>query len=175
MCLIHSANDPQDPYPTPCTLAMKVDWGPVFNICSHLSSPAVLTASPILINFISLSFCLMSGNSFPILAQTTRKVTILFSSVQSLSRVRPSVTSWLQHPRPPCPWPTLGAYSNSCPSSRWCHPAISSSVVPFSSRPQFLPASGSFPVSQLLAWGRQSIAASASVLPVNTQDWSPLG
>ena len=58
-----------------------------------------------------------------------------------------------QHARPPCPSPTPGVYSNSCPSSRWCHPAISSSVVPFSSCPQSLPASGSFPMSQLLAWG----------------------
>ena len=82
-----------------------------------------------------------------------------------------------QHARPPCPSPTPGVYSNSCPLSRWCHPAISSSVIPFSSCPQCLPASGSFPVSQLFAWGGQSIgvSASASVLPVNTQDWSPLG
>ena len=81
-----------------------------------------------------------------------------------------------QHARPPCPSPTPGVYSNSCPSSRWCHPAISSSVVPFSC-PQSLPASGSFPVSQLFAWGGQStgVSASASVLPMNTQDWSPLG
>ena len=82
-----------------------------------------------------------------------------------------------QHSRPPCPSPTPGVYSNSCPSSRWCHPAISSSVIPFSSCPQSLPASGSFPMSQLFAWGGQSIAvsASASVLPMNTQYWSPLG
>ena len=68
-------------------------------------------------------------------------------------------------------------YSNPCPSSRWCHPTISSSVVPFSSCPQSLPASGSFPMSQLLAWGGQStgVSPSASVLPMNTQDWSPLG
>ena len=81
------------------------------------------------------------------------------------------------HARPPCPSPTPGVYSNSCPSSQWCHPAISSSVVQFSSCPQSLPASGSFPKSQLFAWGGQSIgvSASASVLPMNTQDWSPLG
>ena len=83
----------------------------------------------------------------------------------------------LQHARPPCPSPTPGVYSNSCPSSRWCHPAISSSVIPFSSCPQSLPASRSFPTSQLFAWGSQStgVSASASVLPVNTQDWSLLG
>ena len=83
----------------------------------------------------------------------------------------------LQHVRPPCPSPTPRVYSNSCPLGWWCHPAISSSVIPFSSCPQPLPASGSFPVSQLFASGGQSIgvSASASVLLVNTQDRSPLG
>ena len=82
----------------------------------------------------------------------------------------------LQHARPPCPSPTLGIHSNLSPSSRWCHPAISSSAVPFSSCPQSLPASGSFPMSQLFTWGGQStrVSALASVLPMNTQDWSPL-
>ena len=81
-----------------------------------------------------------------------------------------------QHARPPCPSPTSGVYSNSCPLNQWCHPALSSSVVPFSSWPQSLPASGSFPMSQLFAWGGQSIGVSAlaSVLPMNPQDWSPL-
>ena len=81
-----------------------------------------------------------------------------------------------QHARPPCPSPTPGVHSNSCPSSRWCHPAISSSVVPFSSCPQSLPASESFPMSQLFAWGgqRTGVSALASFLPKNTQDWSPL-
>ena len=83
----------------------------------------------------------------------------------------------LQHARPPCPSPTPGVYSNPCPSSWWCHPAISSFVIPFSSCPQSLPASGSFPMNQLFIWGSQNIgvSASASVLPMNTQDWSPLG
>ena len=82
----------------------------------------------------------------------------------------------LQHARPPCPSPTPGVHSNSCASSRWCHPAISSSVVPFSSCSQSLPASGSFPVSQLFTWGGQStgVSALASFLPMNTQGWSPL-
>ena len=82
-----------------------------------------------------------------------------------------------QHTRPPCSSPTPGVHANSHPSSRWCHPAISSSVVPFSSCPQSLPASGFFPMSQLFAWGGQSteISALASFLPKNTQDWSPLG
>ena len=82
----------------------------------------------------------------------------------------------LQHDRPPCPSPTPRVHSNSCPSSWWCHQAISSSVVPFSSHPQSLPASESFPMSQLFAWGGQSTGVSglASVLPMNTQDWFPL-
>ena len=82
-----------------------------------------------------------------------------------------------QHTRPPCQSPTPRVHPNSCPLSQWCHPAISSSVVPFSSCLQSLPASGSFPMSQLFAWGGQSIgvSASASVFPMNTQDWSPLG
>ena len=97
---------------------------------------------------------------------------IQFSSVSVVSdSLRPHES---QHTRPPCPSPTPGVHSNSCPSSRWCHPAISSSVIPFSSCPQSLPASDSFPMSQLLAWGGQSIGVSAlaSVLPMNTQDWS---
>ena len=83
----------------------------------------------------------------------------------------------LQHARLPCPSPTPRACSNSCPSSRWCHPTITSSVVPFASCPQSFPASGSFPMSQFFTWGSQNIgvSASASVLPMNTQDWSPLG
>ena len=82
----------------------------------------------------------------------------------------------LQQARPPCPSPTPGVHSNSCPSSRWCHPTIPPSVIFFSSWLQSFPASGSFPVSQLFAWDGQSIgvSASASVLPMNTQDWSPL-
>ena len=81
-----------------------------------------------------------------------------------------------QHARPPCPSPTPGVHSNSSPSSRWCHPAMSSAVVPFSSCPQSLPASGSFPMSLLFASGGQRIRASASVsaLPMNIQRWFPL-
>ena len=82
-----------------------------------------------------------------------------------------------QYVRPPCPSPTPRVHPNPCPLSQWCHPTISSSVVTFSSCPQSLPASGSFQMSQLFTSGRQSIGVSAStlVLPVNTQDWSPLG
>ena len=106
------------------------------------------------------------------------KILFLFSSVQfSCSVMSDSLRpNELQHARPPCPSPTPGVYPNSRPSSRWCHPAISSSVIPFFSYPQSLPASGSFPISQLFAWSGQSIgvSASTSVLPMNTQDWSPL-
>ena len=82
-----------------------------------------------------------------------------------------------QHARPPCPSTTPRVHTNPCPLSRWCNPTISSSVIPFSSWPQSFPASGSFPMTQLIAWGGQSIgvSASTSVLPLNTQDWSPLG
>ena len=105
--------------------------------------------------------------------------TYSFSSVQfSRSVVSDSLRPHEpQHTRPPCPSPTPGIYPDSCPVSPWCHPTISYSVVPFSSCPQSFPASGSFQMSQLFAWGGQSIevSASASVLPMNTQDWSPLG
>ena len=81
-----------------------------------------------------------------------------------------------QHARAPCPSPTPGVHSDSHPSICWCHPAISSSVVPFSSCPQSFPASESFPMSQLFTWGGQStgVSALASFFPKNTQDWSPL-
>ena len=104
---------------------------------------------------------------------------ILFSSVQfSHSVVSDSLRLHEpQHTRPPCPPPTPTLYPNSCPLSRWCHLTISSSIVPFSSCPLSFPASGSFPMNQLFASGGQSIgvSASTSVLPMNTQDWSPLG
>ena len=102
----------------------------------------------------------------------------LESSVQfSHSVVSDSLWSHgLQHARPPCPSPTPGVHSNSCPLSQWCHLTISSSVVPFSSCLQSFPASGSVPMSQYFVSGSQSIGVSAlaSVLPMNTQDWSPL-
>ena len=110
--------------------------------------------------FVPLSFC-------PFPSQ--------FSSVQLLSHYSLR-THGLQCAWPPCPLPTSRVYSNSCPLSWWCQLSISSSVVPFSSSLQSVPASGSFPMSQLFAWSGQSIgvSASASVLPKNTQDWSPL-
>ena len=106
------------------------------------------------------------------------QVEVQFSSLQfSRSVVSDSLQPHeSQHARPTCPSPTPGVHSDSRPSSQWCHPAISSSVVSFSSCPQSLPASGSFQMSQLFTWGGQSIgvSASASVLLMNTQDWSPL-
>ena len=103
------------------------------------------------------------------------KRVVQFSSVAQSCPTLCDLMHESQHARPPCPSPTPGVYPNPCPSSRWCHPAISSSGVPFSSCPQSFPASGSFPMSQLFAWGGQSIGVSASpsVLPTNTQDWSP--
>ena len=100
---------------------------------------------------------------------------VQFSSVQSLGHVDSLWPHESQHARPPCPSPTPGVHSDSRPSSQWCHPAISSSVIPFSSCPQSLPAPGSFPMSQLFAWGGQSIGVSAltSSLPKKTQNWSP--
>ena len=104
---------------------------------------------------------------------------IRFSSVQfSRSVVSDSLRPReLQHAKPPCPSPTPGVYSDSRSSSQWCHPAISSSVVPFSSCPQSLPASESFPMSQLFVWGGQSarVSALASFLPKKSQGWSPSG
>ena len=103
---------------------------------------------------------------------------ILFQSVSSVAQLCPTFLQphESQHSRPLCPSLTPGVHTNPCPSSQWCHPAIPSSVIPFSSCPQSLLASESFPMSQLFAWGDQSIGVSAlaSVLPKNTQDWSPL-
>ena len=99
---------------------------------------------------------------------------VQFSSSVMSNSLQPH---WLQHARLPCPSPTPGVCPNSCPLSRWCHPTISSSVIPFSSCLQSFPASGSFPMSQFFPSGGQSIrvSASVSVLPMNIQDWFPLG
>ena len=109
------------------------------------------------------------------ITKTRTQLSIQFRSVaQSCPTLQPHR---LQHTRPPCPSPTPRVYSNSCPLSRWCHPTVSSSVTPFFSRLQSCPASGSSPVSQFFTWGGQGVgvSASASVLPMNTQDWSPVG
>ena len=115
--------------------------------------------------------CLLLSKLYPVLffsLSVRFSRSVVSNSLQSLG---------LQHSRPPCPSPTPRVYSNTCPLSRWCHPTISSSVVPFSSRLQSFPASGSFQMSQFFTSGGQSIgvSASTSVLPVNIQDWFPLG
>ena len=117
---------------------------------------------------------------FSILCKPNSKV-FFPSFLRSVSQFSLSVVSdslqphGLQLARPPCPSPTPGVYSNSCPLSQWCHPTISSSVVPFSSCLPSSPASGSFQMSQLFASGGRSIGASASVFPMNIQCWFPLG
>ena len=116
------------------------------------------------------------GNSFIVFFQKIYGTIVAFSSVKfSRSVMSDSLRLFVQHARPPCPSPTLGVHPNSCPSSRWCRPAISSSVIPFSSCLQSFPASGSFQMSQFIPSGSQSIgvSASTSVLPMNTQDWFP--
>ena len=117
----------------------------------------------------------LSGNVRSIIFQIINVYTIMRHSHSGVSD-----SLWrheLQHTRPPCPSPTPGIYSNSSPLSQWCHPAISSSGVPFSSCPQSFPASGSFQMNHLFASGGQSIglSTSTSVIPMNTQDLSPLG
>ena len=104
-----------------------------------------------------------------------------FTMIESISVAQSCLTLYdpmeCSTPGLPCPSPTSGVYSNSCPLSRWCHPTISYCVIPFSSRLQSFPASGYFPRSQFFASGGQTIgvSASASVLPMNIQDWFPLG
>ena len=114
-------------------------------------------------------FCLMSNRNW-----TNGFSSVQFSCSVTFNSLQPH---GLQYTRPPCPSPTPGVYSNSCPLSRWCHPTISSSVVPFSSCLQSFPTSGSFQMSWLFTLGSQSngVSASISVLPMNTQDWFPLG
>ena len=117
---------------------------------------------------INPSLCLFLISVYTALGQTG-------SERESCSVMCDSLRSHgMQHARLPCSSPSPRVYSNSCPLSWWCHPTISSSVVPFSYRPQSFPASGSFPMSQFFASGGQSIGASASVLPMNIQDWFPL-
>ena len=126
----------------------------------------------------NLFFCWWTLGCFHILTIANSAMNIQFSSVHfSHSVMSDSLRHHeLQHSRPPCPSPSPGVHSNLRPSSRWCHLAISSSVIPFSSCPQSLPASESFSMSQLFAWGGQStgVSALASFLPKNTQGWSPL-
>ena len=114
--------------------------------------------------------------SYLILLINLRHLWHLFNQISRSVVSNPLWPHGLQHTRLPYPLPTLGVYSNSCPLRQWCHPTISSSVIPFSSCLQSFPASGSFQMSQFFTSGGQSIgvSASASVLPMNIQDWSPL-
>ena len=118
--------------------------------------------------------CTMLPQRSSVSQDTYKYFSVQFSRSVMSDSLRPHES---QHARPPCPPPTPGVHWNSCPSSWWCHPTISSSVFPLSSCPESLPASETFPMSQLFAWGGQStgVSALASVLPMNNQDWSPLG
>ena len=138
-----------------------------------------LLVQRLLFHFLGHLFFCTKASQFDVVSLIYFCFSCLFSSVQFGGSVvseslRPHE---LQHARPPCPSPNPGVHPNPCPSSRWCHPAISSSVVPFSSCPQSFPVSGSFQMSQLFTSGGQSVgvSASTSVLPMNNQDWSPLG
>ena len=117
-----------------------------------------------------ISFSQLNNTLFPTVLFQIRSDHISRSVMSDSLRPHES-----QHARPPCPTPTPGVHSDSRPSGQWCHPAISSFIVPFSSCPQSLPASESFPMSQLFAWGGQStgVSASASFLPKKSQGWSP--
>ena len=143
---------------------------------SYGNSPFSFLRTSILFSIVAIPIFIPTNSveGLPFLHTLSSIYSVQFSCSIVSHSLRPHES---QHARPPCPSPTAGVYSNSCPSSRWCHPAISSSVIPFSSCPQPLPALGSFPMSQLFTWGGQSIgvSASASVRPMNTQDWSPLG
>ena len=151
------------------TGAQRNQWIPA---CLPLSPPSTSPSPPNLLAYGGpdpIPRCLAVGHSDP----SSYYFTVQFS------RSVVSDSLWphgLQHARPPCPSPTPGVYSNSCPLSWWCHPGISCSVVPFSSHLQSFPASGSFPVSQLFTSGGQSIniEALATVLPMNIQGWFPL-
>ena len=164
-------------------LFMSIEPGMLSNrfilCCPLLLLPLVFTSMWSLKFISNLHVLSPWSNEVVLIVPYFRDEETQFSSVQfSRSVVSDPLRPYgLQHARPPCPSPTPGVHPNSCPLSWWCHPTISSSAVPFSSCPQSFPASGSFQMSQLFAWGGQStrVSASTSVLPMNTQDWSPLG
>ena len=164
-------------------LFMSIEPGMLSNrfilCCPLLLLPLVFTSMWSLKFISNLHVLSPWSNEVVLIVPYFRDEETQFSSVQFSRSVvsDPLRPHGLQHARPPCPSPTPGVHPNSCPLSWWCHPTISSSAVPFSSCPQSFPASGSFQMSQLFAWGGQStrVSASTSVLPMNTQDWSPLG
>ena len=139
------------------------------NVCFH-RRPLTRSMSCLITKLIYSSTSL----NYPLVIEWKSYISVQFSRSLMSDSLRPHES---QHARPPCPSPTPRVHPNSYAPSRWCHPAISSSVIPFSSCLQSFPASGSFPRSQHFTSGGQSIgaSASASVLPINTQDWSPLG
>ena len=141
--------------------------------CFHLAKPRLYTSKQQLPHLPSPQALAITILFFVSMNLTTFS-SVLFNRLVVSDSFRPY---GLQHARSPCPSPTPGVHSNSCPLSRWCHPTISSSVIPFSSCLQSFPASGSFQMSQLFSSGGQStvVSASASVLPMNIQNWSPLG
>ena len=166
-------------------------WHQITIHCSRLSLNCVqsLPLSLILALSVQINFCNTNNNNsifegarndgfLELFFFEVSKISLLRVRSDQISRSVMSNSLWpheSQHARPPCPSPTPGVHSDSRLSSQWCHPAISSSVVPFSSCPQSLPASESFPMSQLFTWGGQStgVSASASFLPRKSQDWSP--
>ena len=152
---------------TPCVLKT------MGSRCSHILLEGVEIDSVFLVCGWTISRRILHAHMFE-LAFWLVRISVQFSCSVVSDSLRPH---GLQHTRPPCPSPTPGVYPNSCPLSWWCHPTISSSVIPFSSCLQSFPASGSFQMSQLFTSGGQSIrvSASTSVLPMNIQDWSPLG
>ena len=153
-------------------ISFRINWFDILAVRRTLKSLLQHHNLKILILRCSAFFTIQLSHLY----MTTEKI---ISSVQFIRLVRSDSLQphEPQHARPPCTSPTPRLHPNPCPLSQWCHQTISYSVIPFSSCPQSFPASGSFQMSQLFAWGGQSIGASAStsVLPMNTQDWFPLG
>ena len=142
---------------------------------THLKERCHKSCWAFVLYFIWNLWCVKKNKGTTRILFKTWHVSVQFSSVQSLSRVQLFATPWIAARQASLSITNSGIHPDSCALSRWCHPAISSAVVPFSSCPQSLPASGSFPMSQFFASRGQSIGVSAlaSVLPMNTQDWSP--
>ena len=168
-CLFHSTLLSAEQLPS------NLWWRLLFCVVSWGQREGLAHARPLLLTLGGLqslnSFCIHSICSY----QEAIQCWLLQFSLSVISDVLRHHEP--QHARPPCPSSTRRVHPNTCPLSKWCHPTISSSIVPFFSCPQSFPASGSFQMSQLFAWGGQSIGASAStsILPMNTQDWSPFG
>ena len=172
---------PSTPAPSTLSHASTLDWRSISHRVIYMfqgyslksSQPRLLPQSP---KLCSLHLCLFCSLAHRLIVTIFLNSIYMYSDQISHSVVSDSLRPHeSQHARPPCPSPSPGVHSDSHPSSQWCHWAISSSVVPFSSCPQSLPASESFPMTQLFAWGGQitGVSALASFLPKNTQGWSP--